>query len=493
LTLEYPVPLPRAFKTDESFLEKIAMGATGTRKTFADLRRQGHEPLELERGSMSFKIWKAIKIKRVRVPDVLCLRCSRRVESRAKSTVEISMSHSQTDPDRGWDAGLEDQDLVAIVPCRRVGLGPLDWQADPLVQYVDVEALRRAWRQHQTVAQRPKGAQEGFELRLTWPAAVTKTTGVVERVTEASLRYRTDAGRAISIQMQRQSGLLTALVAPGDRVYPNQIIAAVVPVTTAVPCFGSADVQTYVALSSSMSIPDRYAAVKALGQFPRPAALTALVERVRDPREHIYVRVEAAAGLMRRGVTEGAEFLAAALADDYLEHRLEAAIVLGEVGTPEAAALLMAALGDPDQNPEIRAGAAWSLGEVGRREALSTLTDSFNALETVIKVEAARALAKIARRHLGDVLALLPESTADQRPGIAWAISKAGGFAIGELLPSLVGEDARHWVAYIVGTQNREAMLPQVESLAARDPQVYFAVTVLWKIIASWVYGLEEY
>jgi hypothetical protein len=36
-------------------------------------------------------------------------------------------------------------------------------------------------------------------------------------------------------------------------------------------------------------------------------------------------------------------------------------------------------------------------------------------------------------------------------------------------------------------------MLPGIEALAERDPQVYFAVTVLWKIIASWVYDLEEY
>jgi hypothetical protein len=70
--------LPPAFKTDESFLEKIVMGARATQRTFQDLERQGHEPIELERGSMSFKIWKAIKTKRVRVPDILCLRCGHR-------------------------------------------------------------------------------------------------------------------------------------------------------------------------------------------------------------------------------------------------------------------------------------------------------------------------------------------------------------------------------------------------------------------------------
>src|SRR5712692_12050456 len=109
--------LPRAFKTDESFLEKIAMGAIGTRRTFEDLSRQGHTPLELERGSMSFKIWKAIKIKRVRLPDILCLRCGHRWESRAKTKLTITMSHSLSVQERGWDFGLRDDDFVALVQC----------------------------------------------------------------------------------------------------------------------------------------------------------------------------------------------------------------------------------------------------------------------------------------------------------------------------------------------------------------------------------------
>jgi len=105
------VPVPRAFKTDESFLEKIAIGVTGTRRAFDDLTQQGHDLMELERGSMSFKIWKAIKIKRVRVPDILCLSCGHRVESRGKTRLEITMSHSLSVQERGWDSGLDDNDV----------------------------------------------------------------------------------------------------------------------------------------------------------------------------------------------------------------------------------------------------------------------------------------------------------------------------------------------------------------------------------------------
>lgn len=486
--------VPRAFKTDESFLEKIAMGATGTRRTFEDLSRQGHRPLELERGSMSFKIWKAIKIKRVRVPDLLCLSCGGRVESRAKTKLEITMSHSRSVRERGWDFGLDDADHVALVACQRVGTGPLEWQAGTLVQYVRVAPLRRAFRSNQVTHQRAKGAQEGFEVRVTWPAAIASADGVVEAVDRERIRYRkTGEDRVTGLRLQRGRIRLSPLVQAGDQVKAAQILASVVPASSSYPCAGGAGVEAYAELSRSTSLSDRYAAAKALGRFEDDAATKALLARVEDAREHVYVRVDAAAGLLRRGHRAGSEFLQATLRDEYLENRLEAVIVLGEVRGAEATRLLMGVLQDAEQHAEIRAGAAWSIGEIGSRDALPVLVESFKTLEPVIKVEAARALAKLARQHVDQVLNVLSASTVEERPGVAWALSKAGGFRVEDLLPALVDEDARQWVTFIIGTQAKDVMLPGIEALADRDPQVYFAVTVLWKIIASWVYGLEEY
>src|SRR6266511_664000 len=100
------MPIRRSFKTDESFLEKLAIGAIGARAVFDNLKSQGHQPIELERGSMSYKILKQIKIKRVRVPDLVCLNCGIRFEARAKTQLEISMSHSLSDPERGWEFSI---------------------------------------------------------------------------------------------------------------------------------------------------------------------------------------------------------------------------------------------------------------------------------------------------------------------------------------------------------------------------------------------------
>lgn len=47
------MPGRRSFKTDESFLEKLAIGAIGARAVFDYLQEQDHCPIELERGSMS--------------------------------------------------------------------------------------------------------------------------------------------------------------------------------------------------------------------------------------------------------------------------------------------------------------------------------------------------------------------------------------------------------------------------------------------------------
>lgn len=78
------------FKSDDSFLRKLVIGAAGTNTTIDRLKTMGFNPIELERGSTGFKIWKKIKIKRVRVPDILCLNTGMRFESRGKTKLEIS-------------------------------------------------------------------------------------------------------------------------------------------------------------------------------------------------------------------------------------------------------------------------------------------------------------------------------------------------------------------------------------------------------------------
>ena len=484
----------RSYKADVSFLEKISIGAVGTRRVFDDLHQQGHTPIELERGSMSFKIWKIIKIKRIRVPDILCIDCGHRVESRAKTRLEISMSHSFSDPKRGWDYGLEDDDFIALVVCRRAGDRPVDWKADDLVQYVSVRELRAAQNSDLVWNVQPKGVGEGFETRLIWPASVASAAGVVTQVTDERLQYRrrTDS-RTITLKLSRRELSLNPLVREGDTIAANQVLASVVPVVRSFPCSKTASERNYVARLSSPSLSERYAAAKALSYFDSTEIVETLARKVTDVKEHIYVRLEAAASLSRRCDKRGIAFIGKCLSDQYLENRLEAVIVLGEVGTKAASKMLVDTLRNDDQHPEIRAGAAWALGELRDKSALDALIASFVTVEEEVRIEAARALAKLAAEFTPDIVEEFARSESSKRPGIAWALSKSTQFTVEQLLSTLVDDDARRWVAYIIGTQDQQSYINQIEALRLKDSEVYFAVTVLWQIMSSWVYGLEEH
>lgn len=483
----------RSFKSDESFLEKLAIGATGTCAVFNDLKRQGHRPIELERGSLGFKIWKSIKIKRLRVPDILCLSCATRIEARAKTVLEISMSHSLSDPERGWDYGLLDGDMVAISFCSKTGEGPTDWQAAPLIQYISVLELRKAFNEKRVLTEKPKGAQEGFELRVRWPSAVSSCEGTVVEISPRLKFKRAEDQRTISLGLSRGGIQLQPLVQAGERILSGQIVASAVPVASAFPCRGGATAETFVTLLRSTSVADRYAAAKALSHFDNAAIAHSLRERMTDEKEHIYVRVESAAGLARRNDRAGMEFIERVLAGEYLEHRLEAVIILGEIRSEASQNILVRILLDKEQHAEIRAGAAWALGELQQPTSIEALIQSFLELAEPIRIEAARALRKIAANTSANVLSSLPKAEEDQRAGISWVVSRSGRAAMPDLLRVMTDENARRWVAYIVGSQKQDTYLDQIEALRQRDPEVYFAVTVLWKIFASWVYELEEF
>lgn len=485
----------RSFKSDESFLEKISIGAVGTRRVYDDLLAQGHVPIELERGSMSFKIWKTIKIKRIRVPDILCLDIGLRIESRAKTKLEISMSHSFSDPERGWDYGLEDDDLVALAVCNRTGDKPIDWQADSLVQYIRVRDMRAAQRNGLVLGVDPKGAQEGFEARLTWPAAIANAEGTITEISDNYIKYRRALdNRTITLRRIRGEIALNPLVIEGDQVRENQILASVMPISVSIPDdIEVVSANDYISRLESYSLSERYTAAKALSYLGAENVVEALLERMNDVQDHIYVRLESAAGLSRLANERGNLFLLNTLSDEYLENRLEAVIVLGEIGTPFAANMLVQTLRDEEQHSEIRAGAAWALGELRNHSALNALIDSFTEVDESIRIEATRALAKLARQYSEQVIDEFVHSNTETRPGIAWAISSASRFTLDQLLGSLVNDDARRWIAYVLGSQDPARYIGEIEALKSKDPEVYFAVTVLWQIMNSWVYGLEEY
>jgi len=485
----------RSFKTDASFLEKLAIGAIGTKRVLEDLALQGHTPVELERGSTGYKIWKTIKIKRVRVPDILCVNSGIRIESRAKTKLIISMSHSSADEERGWDFGLKNDDYVALVVCEKNGEEPVDWVADENVQYIKIIDLRKALAANKVIQEKPKGSQEGFETRLTWPSSVASSEGTITEISNKIKFKRTSDNRTISLSLSKKGITLTPCVQEGEVIGHYQILASVTPVLKEVPKREINPEKYYRNLLTSASISDRYGAAKAYSFLNREFDNAPLIDRINDNAEHIYVKLETAAALARSSSQLGYDFIESILNSDYLEHRLEAVIILGELPSERSGQLLIRVLTDGTQHEEIRGGAAWALGELNLKSTIPLLVSAFNEVSLPIRIEAARSLKRMCSSHVNTVLDFFRDASENERPGISWALGKYSEWNFKALTDRIDqgNLDMRQWGAYIIGSSNPTRIINEIEELKQNDPQLYFAVTVLWKITSSWVYQLKEY
>jgi len=487
------------FKRDDSFLRKLAVGAAGTNATINRLRSMGFNPIELERGSTGFKIWKKIKIKRVRVPDILCLKTGIRFESRGKTKPEISMSHSLNDPKRAWDAGMRDDDLVSIVVFTQNDESPIDLKQISPVHFVSVRDMRRAFDAGKVSITQPKGVEEGSEIRVMWTCAAANQQSIVSAAEPGRISLTPISGaRKQSIQLSRKNGKITLLpqVNVGETVDANQIVAAVVPVNIKLQCPSSVSEAYFIDKLTSVNLSERYAAAKALRYRGYTTAKPVLETRMTDVEEDIYVQLEAAASLAAYDYPNGWEFMENKLRSPIvtvpLETQLETVIVASEIPKSRSEQLLIEVLQNPQRNDELRAGAAWALGQFASAASASTLIDTFNSSPLDIKVEAARALLRIAEPQIPHLIDLLKNGDPGKRDGISWVLARTGKFNPSDMVAGADG-NLRKWMSYIVGYGKENFVQGDVEAICMADPEVYFAASVLWQILASWVNDLREY
>ncbi len=483
-----------SFKSDVSFLEKLALGAAGTQATIRRLKELGYAPIELERGSTGYKIWKKIKIKRIRVPDILCLKSGQRFESRGKAKLEISMSHSQKDPYRAWDAGMRPDDRVAVVLCKQRGDSPIDWEVVSPIHFIKISDMRDAVAKRHIQISKPKGVEEGSEIRMIWPCAYAHEQAIVTEITEKNIKLKSEiSGKIQRCSFVRKNSSLQPQCKVGDAVQANQIVASVVPIDLNPIRQVGVDEDFFITQLQSASLSERYAAAKALRFRGYEKASTHLEARMLDKAEDIYVQLEAAASLAAYANPSGWAFLSDCLNSEYLTVQLETIIVLSEITDSQSEQLLIRVLMDADRNSEVRAGAAWALGEFATKHSASALIDTFNFTNTDIKIEAARALLKITPTQIEQIVEMMKTSDPARREGIAWALAKVGGFNPNNLLDNPTDDNLRRWVSYILGYGKPRFLEAQIEELARLDPEVHFAASVLWQLLASWIYELKEY
>jgi hypothetical protein len=348
------------FKEDADFARLLSMGAAGTAAVATYLRDQlGHEPIVLERHAMSNKIWQK-KGKRLRVPDLLCVRCGRRIESRAKSKLGIVVSDSDT-PGREWHAeGIRDDDLYAFARADTGSFPPAIGQ--PV--FFEGGALRRALGHGARGAR--KARSQGSEVTFEWKSYVPERSGVFRGLDDQGciVMERDDGSRAPPYRHWLDWPDRYLYLEVGDPILGGDtMVAGVVRPSGPLACPGPTwDAVTELESDDPVGV---YVAVRAIGARSDRRAFHAL-ERVAGQAQLDWrVRLEAQASLARLDPSPHTRPIAELALDSRqpIEVRMEAVFVLTDLANGEATRALaaVAALGDQTLE-ELRAAAVWGLG-----------------------------------------------------------------------------------------------------------------------------------
>ena len=441
------------FKADTSFLRFLSMGAVGVHRTMDRFRDRGFEPIELERYCGSNKIW-TTKVKRLRLPDLLCVKTGMRAEVRAKTDLKIRMSDAPANPDRVWDAGLRDDDIVALIACFDTDDGPEP--ADDAVCFT-VGALRASVDRSRLGP--PKSASEGAERDRTWPATIPTRDGLVLEVTDERLivQMNADAERPARRQTYTLRGK-SVYVAPGDTFRAHTTILAGEPPALA-------DLSTYLPrryepladLQSGTDV-DRYAAVKALRFRDEPRdkvvpALEDLIRRETDERVALEAAGSAAALSSEFGQKQITRFIWDN--EERPELRMEAVFILTELGHgPFTREQLNRVVVDPRfEGDELRQAAVWALGKAG----LECYEDVLPFIDDADENLALHAIGAFGADTPRPVIDRLVQDLIAGDPRRAPAASEALRIiASGEVLQSLVtaanaGQPVPDWIVATLG------------------------------------------
>ncbi len=466
-----------AFKTDWSFLDKISMGAAGTQAVIDRLNDMGHEVIELERYCTSNKIW-ATKIKRLRIPDLLCLRCGRRIESRAKSKLGIIMSDSEHNEERRWFCGLRDNDWVAFVQCFRNTEN--QWTASDTVNLFSIGGMKET--ESQSKLGQLKSVFEGSERDRTWACYSPGYSGTVIAIENEPdggnrLRLRGANGRNRS---KRLSADQYIYVDVGDTFTEDaRILAGVVPPICNCGC-GDDQYDFFGDLTASDN-ETVYIAVKALGFLPMSSQTIQELQRVaRAASMDSRIRLEAYASMLRLGIDLWEEMYQFAFSLESIELKTEYVLILGELANMEAAEILFRILQDESNSEELRAAAVWSLKPLPA--VLSRAVPFCFASEQIV---ANHAIAKMKRHFCTELTSSVINEFCDddhRNAVCAYLLATANNVDYMMVFRRYLEAEGtiRNWMLYTIGISRKECYAEYIEVEDPNAAETKTKLMLLW-------------
>jgi hypothetical protein len=461
--------------------------------------------MELERGSTDTKLWKEVKRKRVRIPDLVCVRCGQRAESRAKTKAELSMSHSPTDQERAWDFGMVDGDYIGFPVCEALdekywSSGRLQtdnsywhernwvrWQLKGQINYLRVATFRGS--PHTKVS--TKGVTEGSETSVSWDSVFASRDGAVEKLEGHKITIkRTSDGHRSTRTIPPAYGLF---VRQADTVRLNQIIAGLIrPLTTEeIACPERLPAGHIAQLLESRGRTQRFTGVK-LARLRKEAQYRETVKELSaDQEEDVYIRLEGLSYLTAVCGEAARDLFTPYLKSVDPQTQLESVIALGEAANPDAIGLLSEILDDPQQQYFVRSAAAWCLNRIGHVDAATRLVKAFADIDQNLREEALEGLLSIG----GLTIPLLVEGLGEVDPAIAAGCAEAlrqqqqslPAEVLAQISTRAKNTTSPSWAAWLLGQMPREQVMNTIADMQDSAPALHYALSLLWAFTESWI------
>ena len=229
---------------------------------------------------------------------------------------------------------------------------------------------------------------------------------------------------------------------------------------------------------------ERLAAVKATGILRRGGAVELLNQVAQDEREDWRVRLEANVALTRNDPQRWVPQVAATInVTDDREQHMEAVLALTEVPALEAVHALCDIAGRDDLHEDVRAAAAWGVGQ-GAYASPERLLPIMLYANPLVAVHAVGAIDTVSDATRETLLGWL--SSRSQRRAATAANVLARSRSVDTLLDaSELGEPAQKWAIYALGKM--EAAVVRVRAGARLTGSLRAVLELIWLRELDWL------